>query len=182
MKTKGRIESYYHYAFPFPAILVTCQDQQNEPNIITLAWHTPISKKPPLYGISIAPSRHSHKIIKKSKEFIVNFMPFSYGKDIHFCGTHSGRSLNKIEHIDLQFEPSETLRTQKIKEAYAHLECRLHSDYSIGDHTMFIGEILRITAESSLFEDSILDNTVMKPAYYLGNNVYTSINETQQQF
>jgi flavin reductase (DIM6/NTAB) family NADH-FMN oxidoreductase RutF len=182
MKTKGKIETYYHYAFPFPAILVTCKSQEDETNIITLAWHTPISKKPPLYGISIAPSRYSHQLITKSKEFVVNFMPYTYTADIHFCGTHSGRSMKKIDQTRLRFEPSESLKTLRIKEAYAHLECRLHSHHNIGDHTMFIGEILHLSTESDSFKDSILDNTVTKPAFYLGNNVYTTIHESQQTF
>ena len=38
-------------------VLVTCNNHKGKPNIITLAWHTPLSSKPPLYGIAIAPKR-----------------------------------------------------------------------------------------------------------------------------
>jgi len=182
MKTKAAIGSYYHLAFPIQAMLVTCQNQENETNIITLAWHTPISKKPPLYGISIAPSRLSHQLIEKAKEFVINFMPYEFTQDIHYCGTHSGRKFRKIDHTHLHFEASDTIQTLRIKEAYAHLECRLDSQHTIGDHTLFIGEILDLCIEDHAYENSILNNSMMKPSFYLGHNTYATIDEGQQRF
>ena len=55
MKIVGNISKFYHYAFPMQAVLVTVNDQNRKTNAITIAWHTPISKKPPLYGISVGP-------------------------------------------------------------------------------------------------------------------------------
>ena len=78
-------------------------------NIITLAWHTPISRKPPLYGISIAPKRYSHALIEKSKEFVINFIPYSLVEAAQFCGTHSGRSTDKLCKTGLTLAPSKKL-------------------------------------------------------------------------
>jgi flavin reductase (DIM6/NTAB) family NADH-FMN oxidoreductase RutF len=73
MKINGNMDKFYHYAFPMQAALTTCNDEEGKTNVITLAWHTPISRNPPLYGISIAPKRYSHELIQKTKEFVVNF-------------------------------------------------------------------------------------------------------------
>ena len=60
------------------AAILTCTDKTGKTNPITAAWHTPISeKKPALYGVSIAPSRYSYKLIKESKEFAINFAPYN---------------------------------------------------------------------------------------------------------
>jgi hypothetical protein len=78
MKVEGNIEKYYHYAFPMQTILVTCNDDKGKTNIITLAWHTPISRKPPLYGISISPKRYSYALIKKARNLpsILSHIPW----------------------------------------------------------------------------------------------------------
>ena len=96
MKIEGTVGKYYHYAFPMQTVLVTCNDKEGKTNIITLAWHTTISRNPPLYGISISPKRYSYALIKKSKEFVINFIPYSQVEAAQYCGTHSGRTTDKL--------------------------------------------------------------------------------------
>ena len=43
-----QLNKFYYYAFPMQAVLVTCNDEKGNTNVITIAWHTPISKNPPL--------------------------------------------------------------------------------------------------------------------------------------
>ncbi|MBU1940455.1 MAG: flavin reductase family protein, partial [Candidatus Thermoplasmatota archaeon] len=93
MKINGSLSKFYQYAFPMSTVLVTCIDDTDKPNCITVSWHTPLSKKPPLHGISIAPQRYSHLLITEGKEFCINFLHNSQVMQAQFCGTHSGRSL-----------------------------------------------------------------------------------------
>ena len=134
-------------------VLVTCTDGKGKPNIITLAWHTPLSSKPPLYGIAIAPKRYSHGLIKKSKEFVINFMPYSLVKAAQFCGTHSGRSTNKLSKTGLTLAPSKKLKTPLVKEGYAHLECKLIRTAYFGNHTLFVGKVISVSADKGAFKN-----------------------------
>ena len=68
MKVDGSTSHYHHYAFPMQTVLVTCKDARGKVNIITLACHTPISLRPPLYGISVAPKRYSCNLIREDKD------------------------------------------------------------------------------------------------------------------
>ena len=177
MKNNGNTEKFHQYAFPMQAALVTCNDEQGKTNVITIAWHTPISKKPPLYGISIAPSRHSHELIKKTKEFVINFAPYNIADKVHFCGTHSGRKTDKIKEQNLTLLESQKLKTPIIKQCFAHLECKLFDSIPLGDHTFFVGEIVNVLSDENAFKNDLLDNQKIKPCYYLGNNIYTTIDE-----
>ena len=49
MKKQGDMNKFYYAGFPAQAVLVTCKND-NVINVITIAWHMPISKKPGLYG------------------------------------------------------------------------------------------------------------------------------------
>lgn len=182
MKVKGNIDDFYRYAFPTQAVLVTCRDKNNKTNIITIAWHTTISKKPPFYGISVGSTRYSHGLIKNSKEFVVNFASYNLVKKIHFCGTHSGRETDKIKETKLSLEKIEGFDTPIIKKCYVHLLCKLYKSIELGDHTFFVGEVVNVLYDKNVFLNGILDNKKIQPCYYVGNNTYTTISKSIKQF
>jgi len=181
MKVNGNMEKFYYYAFPMQAALVTCNDEKDKTNVITIAWHTTISKKPPLYGISIAPSRYSHDLIKKSKEFVINFAPYSLVEKVNFCGTHTGKKTDKIDETKLTLTPGEKIKTPLVEECFAHFECKLYDTLTLGDHTFFIGEVVNILADENAFVNGLLDNKKIKPTYYVGSNVYTTIDGNKKK-
>ncbi len=180
MKVEGNLGKYYHYAFPMQTVLVTCNDDTGKTNIITLAWHTPISHKPPYYGISIGPKRYSHALIEQRKEFVINFIPYSLVEAAQFCGTHSGKTTDKLCQTGLSLEPSKKITTPSIKEGYAHLECKLAKSISLGDHTLFIGEVLAVSAEETAFKDDLLRTDLTHPLYYIGENAYTTLDRAKR--
>lgn len=181
MMEKQIMKKFYQHAFPMQATLVTCRDTTGNTNIITVAWHTTLSKQPPLYGISIAPQRHSHDLIEENKEFVVNFLSFDHVDDIHYCGTHSGKNANKQEHTNLSFEPSQSIQTPGLKQAYARLECRVTKSIKTGDHTFFIGEVHHVSRDENAFDNDILQITTQHPTFYMGGKRYTN-GKDQQQF
>ncbi|MCX6667167.1 MAG: flavin reductase family protein [Euryarchaeota archaeon] len=181
MKINGDMDKFYQYAFPMQAVLVTCNDEKGKTNVITLAWHTTISRNPPLYGISVAPKRYSHELIEKTKEFVVNFAPYLLAEKVDFCGTHSGRNLNKLEQTKLTLMPAQKVKVPLIKECYAHLECKLAKTLSIGDHTLFVGEVVNILVDENAFVNDLLDNKKIQPTYYIGDNKYTAIDKKEKK-
>lgn len=181
-KKTGNIEKFYQYAFPMQAAIITCTDKNGKTNPITVAWHTPISIKPALYGVSISPNRYSCKLIKQSKEFVVNFAPYKLVKNIQIYGTKSGRNIDKIKETGLILYKSKKIKTKIIKECYANLECRLFRSIKLGDHIFFIGEVIDVQINEDAFENDILNNKKITPCYYIGNNMYTTIKSVRKQF
>ena len=165
---------FYTYAAPKSAILVTAVDEKGKPNIITLAWHSPISIDPPLYGISVHPKRYTHELIETTKEFVVNFPPWKLLDKVHYCGSVSGRKVDKFRHTGLTPWPSEKVRPPSIAECYLHLECKLGRSPALGDHTWFTGHIVAIHADEGLFENGILKESG-DPILYMGKDVYQNL-------
>jgi len=182
MKINCDMNKFHNYAFPMPTVLVTCNDKEGKTNVITIAWHTTISKKPPLYGISVAPCRYSYDLISKTKEFVVNFTPYSLAKTVHFCGTHSGRKTDKIKETNLSLVDSEKVKTPSIKECYAHLECKLFDIIELGDHCLLVGEVVNVRGEKEFLNKELLDNSKTQTCFYLGNNSYSMIDKNKKRF
>jgi len=136
---------------PRQTVLVTCRGQIKDKfsgkenikdNIIVLDWHTPLSFNPFLYAISVGKTRFSLNLIKESKVFAVNFMPFYLKDDILFCGRNSGEYLDKFEKTSLTKEESEKIDCPRIKQALAYLECEVIQEIDSGDHILFIGKVV----------------------------------------
>jgi len=136
---------------PMHTVLVSCKGKTGKPNIITLAWAMPTSVKPPLVAISLRPKRHSYKLIEKTKEFVVNIPTMDILKATLFCGRRSGKTHDKFKETGLTPLPARKVKPPIIKECVAHVECKLHSQYTTGDHTIFVGEIVDAYADKGVF-------------------------------
>jgi flavin reductase (DIM6/NTAB) family NADH-FMN oxidoreductase RutF len=136
-------------------ILVTCISTNDKPNIITLGMYSPISHNPPLVAISVSPKRHSHKLINETKEFTVNVPSQDLLKQTISCGSTSGRNHNKFKETGLTPIPALHVKSPLIKECISNLECKVVASYELGDHTLYIGEVLAVHVEEKMFKKSL---------------------------
>ena len=112
-------------------------------NICTLTWHMPVSSEPGLYAISLG-DRFSHRLIKESGVFCVNFISSQLKDQAVFCGTHSGEHMDKFKEMKLTREECSKIDCSAIKESLAYLECEVVNEVETGDHCIIIGKILNI--------------------------------------
>ncbi|MBU0703525.1 MAG: flavin reductase family protein, partial [Chloroflexi bacterium] len=80
--------------YPVPAVMVSC-GTGDRANIITLAWVGTLCSEPPLVGIGVRPSRHSHGLIKEAGEFVINLPSTEQARWLDHCGIVSGRDEDK---------------------------------------------------------------------------------------
>ncbi|UCD16641.1 MAG: flavin reductase family protein [Candidatus Zixiibacteriota bacterium] len=138
--------------FPLPATLVSCQAEGFEPNIITISWIGIVCSKPPTLSISVTPERYSHQIIRKAGEFVVNLTAERNLKAADFCGTKSGRDVNKFEEMGLTAIPSRVISAPLIKECPVNLECQVKRSEVLGSHEMFVAEIVALHIDEDLLK------------------------------
>jgi len=135
-------------------VLVSCVGKEGKPNIITLAWAMPTSINPPLVAISLRPTRHSYKLIKETKEFVVNIPTIDIVNATLFCGRRSGKSRDKFKETKLTPMPAKKVKSPIINECVAHLECKLHSQHKTGDHIILVGQIIQAYANKEAFTET----------------------------
>ena len=173
-KTRISLSSSHRLLHPMHTVLVSCTGKDGEPNIITLAWVMPTSIEPPLVAISIRPERHSYGLIEETREFVVNIPTMKILKETLFCGRRSGRNYNKFKETGLTPFPAKKVKSPIIKECVAHLECKLHSQFTTGDHTIFIGEIIKAYANKEAFTNKY-DLEKAKMIFHLRRNDFATL-------
>lgn len=163
--------AYYQY-YPRTVAIVTayCEGRKNA---LAVAWHCPVSYKPPLYGISVAPKRFTYHMIIASGQFGLNFLACNCAELIAAVGGSSGSFTDKFSEFDISVDLPVKTDVPVLKNAYAAYECRVVEDHVYGDHTWIIGEIVAVHMAENVFkENGIIDIKLVKPALYLGAETY----------
>jgi flavin reductase (DIM6/NTAB) family NADH-FMN oxidoreductase RutF len=156
MSAKPEVNPAYQYRllYPLHLVLVSCVGKDGKPNVTTVAWAMPTSNDPPLLAISLAPTRHSHKLIAETDEFIVNIPTLEILQAVYACGSLTGRSFDKFKKAGLTPVPGRRVKAPAIRECVAHLECTVEDQFTTGDHTVFVGKIVAAYADAGVFTES----------------------------
>lgn len=109
-----------------PGILLTTK-ANDQVNTMTIGWGTVgIEWGRPVFVAYVRGSRYTHQILEQNPEFTVNCPIGDIDKKIlGFCGTKSGRDIDKIKELNLHLEESEAISVPGIKELPLTLECKV---------------------------------------------------------
>lgn len=138
--------------YPLPAVMVSCGDDPKNYNIMTVAWTGTICTNPPMCYISVRKERHSHDIIQRTGEFVLNLTTESLAYATDWCGVKSGRDLNKFKELHLTPEPGQIVKAPLIAESPLNIECQVVEMKELGSHDMFIANVVAVNAEESLMD------------------------------
>ena len=154
--------------------MATCVDEDDRANIITLGMYMPISIRPPMVCIGVAPQRHSHLLIEETGELVVNVPPITIKEQMHYCGVKSGREVDKFAETGLTPMPSLKVKPPRIEECFGHIECRVVQSHVCGDHTLFVGEVVATSADEGVMKGDVLNVLKARPIVQK-NHVYYSV-------
>ena len=135
---------------PSPVLIIGTYGFDGRPNIMNAAWGGIASSRPPCISISLREATLSFHNIKLTGAFTVNIPSEQYLREADFVGLVSGRKYDKFKETHLTPEKSELVNAPIVKEFPYTLECKLIKQVDLGTHTMFIGEIVGMVAESEV--------------------------------
>lgn len=158
---------------PIPAVMVSCGDMEHA-NILTIAWTGVLNSEPPFIYVSIRPSRYSYEIIKQQKEFVVNIPDENLVWATDFCGTKSGKDVDKFTQANLTKETCKFVKAPAIAECPISLECKLKEIKELGSHHMFIGEVICVNAKQEVIENGKINLPKARLLTYLGQEYYVA--------
>jgi flavin reductase (DIM6/NTAB) family NADH-FMN oxidoreductase RutF len=123
---------------PYTLFVVGVRNDK-EIGAFTGSWLTQLSFHPPMVGIGVKKAHRSHDILFESGAFTLNFLDRSQ-KSVaqHFFSAprHEGDRLKAYPYREgIQGCPLFDF-------ALGHLQCRVRNAVEVGDHTLFVGEIV----------------------------------------
>lgn len=156
------------YLEPGPVVLISSRWQGRD-NIMTLGWHTILEFTPSLWGAMISSGNHSHRMIRESRECVVNLPTFDMVDAVSRIGNSDGENLNKFEEFGLTRSDSVEVSAPGIGECHASFECKLCDDTLVDKRNFFVFEIIRAVVAKQPAHPKTL--------HYIGNGAYVTAGE-----
>jgi len=132
----------------------------DELNTMTIGWATiGFIWQKPIMMVAVRSSRHTFGIIEKANDFTVTIPSGDMAKALAFCGTKSGRDVDKFKMCNMETADGQNVASPIIKMPGIHYECKIvyksamnpaHLDKSYDDalypqkdyHNLYFGEIM----------------------------------------
>ena len=164
------------WAVPSPVWVVGTYDKDNKPNVMTAAWGGICNSRPPSIYVSLREATYSHGNIMDRKAYTVSIPGDEYIKEADYIGIASGKDTNKLEDTGLTAVKSDLVDAPYVEEFPLILECRVVKVEKLGLHTMFVGEIVGIKADSEALTEGRPDLQKIRPILFSsGDRGYHSV-------
>ncbi|MFZ2657173.1 MAG: flavin reductase [Victivallales bacterium] len=139
-------------------------------NTMTVAWGSfGVMWKKPFAMVVVRPGRHTYGFMEKYNSFTLSAFGEEYRKALNFCGTKSGRDIDKIRESGITPIPSSKIDAPGFDEAELIIECSkmYYDDFKPGNfldasieknypdkdyHRIYFGEIVSISGVKKYFE------------------------------
>lgn len=127
---------------PVPLAVAIARDEAGRYNPITIAWFTRIAQEPPMLAIAVGRDKYSSSCIAKSGMFTLSIPAESQKEMVMFFGTVSGRDADKLAQSGAATLPATAIDGVMLAGAVASYECVVKEAIAVGDHTLFIAEVI----------------------------------------
>ena len=133
---------------PRPIALVSTVDISGRANAAPFSFFNCLSSDPAIValGIEYSPSGHSKDTvanIRATECFTVNVVSGALMDQMNICAVPFDAGIDEITEAGLTIAPGVAVRSGRIAEAPAALECRLHSFLNIGEsREIVLGEVV----------------------------------------
>lgn len=149
---------------PKPGELLVAAGEDGKPNAMAIGWGTiGFIWGKPIFAVLVRPSRYTYALLEQSDSFTVCVPAKAHKHLIEFCGTESGRDVDKFAECEMEALPSTRVTAPGIAGFPLVYECQIvHTNdvmpanlsaeiksaaYPSGDyHRVYYGEIMAVRA------------------------------------
>lgn len=146
---------------PLSVTLISSIGKDGNPNIAVVTYVTGINEEPPMFGIALRPGKHTNKLIRESKEFVINIPTTKLVREVDFCGTHSGRNVRKFDQLGLTPLKAKKVKPPLIAQCPINIECKLKQIVKLPSHDLFIGEAVAVHVDEKQINPSFIFTTFL---------------------
>ncbi|SDV49321.1 flavin reductase family protein [Chitinasiproducens palmae] len=151
------------YLEPGPIVLLTSR-HAGQDNVMTMGWHLVMEFSPSLLGCVIARGNHSHEMIARSGQCVINLPTRDIVDEVVGIGNCSGASVDKFERFGLTRRAASKVAAPLLDDCVASFECRIADRALIDRYDFFMLEVVAAHAAVSPAHPATL--------HYTGDGVF----------
>ncbi len=159
---------------PIPVVLISVGYLKGKRSIMPCTSVAPISLTPPYIGVSVAKTRYTCKLIRELGDFVVNVPTWNLTKLIAELGIVSGSEVDKFEQFNLTPLKAKKVKSLRVGEAIAWIECCVEKSLSVGDRVFYISRVVAVYAREECSYNFGVRWFSEKPVLYLGDLLFAT--------
>jgi flavin reductase len=106
---------------------------------LTIGSLASLSLEPPLVGVAIGREAAMHELLRETGAFGVSLL----AGDQEGLAQHFARGVPPIAlWHGVDWRPGPATGSPLLEEGVGWLECRVHAEHPVGDHSLFVGEVV----------------------------------------
>ena len=144
---------------PRPIALITSMDENGHINAAPFSAYNYLCTDPPIIAVGVQNRPEAKSVpkdtarnIRQMQEFVVNIVTEDIAQQMNICATDFPHEISEIEVAGFTTAPSDVIKTPRIAEAHAALECREYASIEIGRSRIILGRVV-----SAYVEDQFVD-------------------------
>ena len=182
---RDRYKLLISLVIPRPIALVTTLGPTGIVNAAPFSFFNLFSETPPLavLGLQSKPEgglKDTSAHIRDRGEFVINLVDEALGAQMNQCAVDFPPEISEIDVAKLTTRPSEKVKTPRIAEAPAALECRHYTTLEVSaQRRLAIGEVVHIHVREGIWDNDKMriDMKQYRPLARLFGNFYASLSE-----
>ncbi len=146
---------------PRPIALVTTLSPEGNINAAPFSFFNVLGANPPIIAFALGDRddgtpKDTARNIRLTHEFVVNLVDEAIAEPMNQCAASLPYGVSELDNAKLTTQPSLTIKTPRIAEAPASLECTEWGTLQIGDNRVIIGLVKRIHVRDELVDTGSL--------------------------
>lgn len=123
-------------------VLLLSTAHRAESNVMAMSWHSMLEFEPPMVGCVVSDGGHSHRLLRASRECVLNIPTEPIAEQVVGCGNTTGAEVDKFARFGLTRSAGEQVAAPLIDECYASLECRLVDTRMARKYGLYVLEVV----------------------------------------
>ncbi|SHH00355.1 NADH-FMN oxidoreductase RutF, flavin reductase (DIM6/NTAB) family [Kaistia soli DSM 19436] len=172
---------------PRPIALVTTMSREGQPNAGPFSFFNVLTHEPSIVAIGVENYadmrfKDTAKNIRETGEFTVHICDDAMVEQMEICAIKFGPDVNELDQAGLHTVPGEAVRSPRILEAPAALECRRYMTLELGPaREIILGEVVGLYVRSDAVNPANhhIDQMKMDAVGRMGGHTYA---RTRDQF
>jgi flavin reductase (DIM6/NTAB) family NADH-FMN oxidoreductase RutF len=144
---------------PRPIALITSMDDNGHINAAPFSAYNYLCTDPPIIAVGVQNRpeakfvpKDTARNIRRMREFVVNIVTEDIAQKMNICATEFPPEISEIEVAGFTTTPSDVIKTPRIAEAHAALECREYASIEIGRSRIILGRVVSVYVEDQFVD------------------------------
>lgn len=159
---------------PRPIAWVSTVGADGTRNLAPHSYFNMVSSDPPVLHFTSTGEKDTLRNVRASGEFVVNVVTAELVRAMNLTAADFPSGEDEFRWAGLEAAPAVVVRAPRVAAARAAIECRVHSELSVGNGTMVFGDVVHVTAAEDLFDGEAVRPDRLRAIGRLGGGGYAT--------